>query len=185
MSEQGTSASGKSETYAFALLYQAASFAFAQAKERADGRSLNCLQALLDSAFCLEAFLNHLGEHELALWTRPERKSSHEKLKLIVKRCGFAPDFSKRPYSTFDWVFSFRDDVVHARTEVQHFTDRLVRDANDLPIPPTSKLMQSCNLEVTSSTLEDVRAIISEVAKTSGSRASLAVLSDTVWATDS
>ena len=62
--------------------------------EETENKLSNCMTSMLFSAFCLEAFLNHLGEQKLSFWSSlKEKLNPREKLDVISDVLGFKPNF--------------------------------------------------------------------------------------------
>jgi len=102
----------------FAYLKKAAEHALAMGTANAEGSFYSFLQALMCSAFTLEAYLNHLGDLQFSYWTKVERSlSPQQKLIMICDKLGFGPVIGERPYSSFRMLFEFRNAIAHGRTE--------------------------------------------------------------------
>lgn len=86
------------------------------------------LTAIVMTAFCLEAYLNFLGERVLPFWSKIDRIRVRNKLGVICSHLDFRPDFGIRPYQSLDDLWKFRNELAHARTE----TLSVVRDG----LPP-------------------------------------------------
>ena len=78
-----------------------------------DGLFLEMIAAVTMTAFSLEANLNFVGEEAVSGWV--ERQRTRDKLPIICKTLGLAPDWSKRPYLTVDALFSLRDQLAHGK----------------------------------------------------------------------
>ena len=74
----------KSERYlpTYFLLRGASWSALKGAKASEDGRFFNLLYAMVFSAFCLEAFINHLGKLKHPNWRKLRKKLQSPKTKL-------------------------------------------------------------------------------------------------------
>ena len=70
------------------------------------------------SAFTVEAYMNHLGQNQVAGWGILERKlSPREKLDFLSTALHFTVDWSRRPYQSFDVMLKLRDALAHGKTE--------------------------------------------------------------------
>jgi hypothetical protein len=175
-------ASGHAEVYTYSLLFEAAHHALNAAKPKGAPATHFCLLSLVASAFCLEAYLNELGERRLKLWSQPEKYSPRRKLDLICSKIGMTPDFEARPFSSFAWVMKFRNSVAHGRTEVVTFHDVPTRDDIDAPDRPPTSLELACDVGTASAVVQDVREMVDAVGKKAGSVASpLLVFSHSAW----
>jgi hypothetical protein len=153
-------------SFTYVTLQDAAEFALEIAKNAEEGRFYNCLSAMLYSAFCLEAYLNHIGIFEIENWNKVERNiSPGMKLDLLVKKKGYEPDFSKRPFKTFNIIFEFRKKIVHGKTErlkTEENKEGEIGDGDTPEIPMTS-WEESITLEMATSFVKDTALMISEL----------------------
>jgi hypothetical protein len=86
----------------FSILRQVSWHALELAKESESGRFFNCMTAILFSALCLEAYLNHLGAQKLDYWNvLKERLSPREKLDVLSRIIDYEIDYGHRPFQTF------------------------------------------------------------------------------------
>jgi len=91
-----------------------------------EGNLYNCIVSMVFCAFSLEAYLNHLGSIKLENWNSIERKICREgKLKKICNLYNVSINKRKTPYRYFDEILDFRDQIVHAKTEI--FTDKTTK----------------------------------------------------------
>lgn len=71
-------------------------FTLQEAQQNEEGRFYNCMIPQLFSAFCLEAYLYHVGQKKLAYWKNVKRKlGPREKLEIITHEIRFNPEFGK------------------------------------------------------------------------------------------
>jgi hypothetical protein len=73
--------------------------------------------SLIFRAFCLEAFLNWLGQHLVPHWSYLERLKPREKLDLLNDLIGVTPDYSSRPWQTVKDLLAFRNHLAHGKPE--------------------------------------------------------------------
>jgi hypothetical protein len=66
-------------------------------------------------AFLLEAYLNHVGEQVVPVWSELERPL-RPKAKLEVIAAELKVDLGSAPFATFDAIFRFRDLFAHGKT---------------------------------------------------------------------
>jgi hypothetical protein len=153
----------KAETisYAYVTLHNAAHYALQAARETEDGRFFNCLTAMVFAAFSLEAYLNQLGTSEFPDWTKFERnKSPMQKSEMLTAKRGYAPDFSKSPFGTFDRIFKFRKQIAHGKTERVKFEEVQEGELSDKPKLPHAAWQTETNLKNAVSFVEESAAII-------------------------
>jgi hypothetical protein len=153
----------KAETtsYSYVTLQNAAKYALEAARNSKEGRFFNSLSAMLYSAFSLEAYLNHLGKSEFQNWEKIERyKSPRQKLDMLVEKSGYNPDFSKRPFDTFEKIFDFRKKIVHGKTEYIIVEEIQDGEFGDKPELPTTLWEKSTTLENAVTFVEDSASMI-------------------------
>lgn len=82
------------------------------------GSSWQFLSSALLTAFCFEAYMNHLGARYLPVWNALERLSPLDKLAMLCHE--FKVDFPHgtggRPLQTVDKLFRFRNAMAHGKT---------------------------------------------------------------------
>jgi hypothetical protein len=75
------------------------------------------LSSIILTAFCLEAFLNHVGPTVLSSLDRLERVSWRAKLDLLCELLKVdIPNENERPLKTISTLFRFRNTLAHGRT---------------------------------------------------------------------
>jgi len=104
--------------YAFAHTFAVAQRAAKRAAESEAGSFYESMNAILYSAFTLEAFINHLGASGISFWRVIERPLRvREKLDVLCSVLKLVPDFGARPFQSLTEAFKFRDLIVHGKTE--------------------------------------------------------------------
>ena len=116
MNEQRVTVSGKYIVLTYAYLYDAASFALKQATNSEEGGFYHCLYSIVMNAFCLEAYLNHVGMDRFPDWD--EYAAPLDKLERIAKAVGIEIDYGKRPFQSIRITNKFRNLLAHGRTDV-------------------------------------------------------------------
>jgi hypothetical protein len=149
---------------AYAVLHTASWHALEQANNTESGRFYNCMTSMLFSAFCLEAFFNHVCEGEIDHWQMVERcLRPDEKLDLLSTLFGYPIDHGRRPFQTFGSIFKFRNLVAHARTE------RLGTEYEEVlaelewptePEMPQTKWEKVCNLDMAQRFVDDTKEML-------------------------
>jgi len=105
---------GHSKTYV--VLFNTACYLMDMGEKNEKGRLLNLQAATVFLAFTFEAYLNHVGEEELAFWSEIDHISYTDKLKVLSKHLGFPVDRSRRPFQTIGELFTLRNTLAHGRT---------------------------------------------------------------------
>lgn len=133
---------------------------FGKAKKEKKGPFNNCLLSMLFSAFCVEAYLNHLGSEKTDFWEAVERCSPKEKLIIISRTIKYKIDWGHRPFQTFESIFSFRNKLVHAKTHnLSALEEQILEDEED-PSMPLSNWEKLVNLKMAERFLKDTKEII-------------------------
>ena len=111
----------KSILNSYMYLFAASSNALTLAKANKGENFLNYITAMVFSAFCIEAFLNHLLMQKFEFWEiLKEKLNPSDKLCILAKELNINIDYSRRPFQSFKRIFKFRNLLVHAKTEHLH-----------------------------------------------------------------
>jgi hypothetical protein len=162
--------SSERSVYTYGYLHSAADWALEQAKGTEEGRFYNCMSLIILSAFCIEAYLNHIGSILLPYWDDEVKKdlSIHNKLKIICHNLNLVPDFSKRPFQSFKHIVKFRNLMAHATSEkILNRGIQVVGDGEQLKYPETW-WEQHSTLKIAKRWLDDVESIISKITAATG-----------------
>ncbi|MEA1958128.1 MAG: hypothetical protein U9N44_00415 [Chloroflexota bacterium] len=116
MTVQEVTVSGKQVVLTYAYLYESASFALEQAVQTNEGSFYNCLCSIVMNAFCLEAYLNHVGKERFSDWD--ERASPLDKLDRVARDANIAIDYGKRPFQSVRLTNKFRNSLAHGTTAI-------------------------------------------------------------------
>jgi hypothetical protein len=145
-----------------------------EARERAkdeEGSFYNCMTAELFSAFCLEAYLNHLGAQKIPYWESVEKKlGPSEKLEIICHEIGLKPDFGRKPFQSFRILFQLRNSLVHGKTEYLEQSDEQFLEDEEQPKLPDIKWKSLINLDMANQFAKDTKEIIETIHAKSGIR---------------
>ena len=144
--------------YTYSYLNHAAANALVQARSTKEGQFYICMTAELFSAFCLEAFLNHIGSEKLPYWESIERKlGPKEKLIVICHEIGLTPDFESRPFQSFNLLFQLRNSLVHGKTEyIEKVDEQLLAEGED-PILPEAKWKSLISIDKANQFYKDMK----------------------------
>lgn len=116
MNDQRVTVSGKQTVFTHAYLYEAADFTLEQAINSEEGDFYNCLCSIVMNAFCLEAYVNHVGMDRFPDWD--EYASPLNKLERVAKAVDIEIDYGKRPFQSVKLTNKFRNSLAHGRTAV-------------------------------------------------------------------
>lgn len=146
-------------------LHSAADWALKQAEGTEEGRFFNCMSSIILSAFCIEAYLNHIGSELLPYWDEDIKKglSIKNKLTIICHHLNFAPDYSRPPFHSFKDIIKYRNLMAHAITEkVTYKGTQTVRDYEKVQLPETW-WEKHTNLKDAKRWLDDTESMIIEI----------------------
>jgi hypothetical protein len=167
--ESGISSKRTRSTYALLRGVSWHAHELAQRPDEQSGRLSNCMTCMLFSAFCLEAYLNHLGEKKISYWDSLKRKLSPiDKLNVLADVLGFKPDIGRRPYQTFKSIFKLRDLLVHGKTETLIYEREFVLESDEPISSPIAEWEQHISLENATRFLDDTKAIIYDLNERAG-----------------
>jgi len=124
----------------YVYLNSAAEWALEQAEGTKEGRIYNCMSSIILSAFCIEAYLNHIGSELLSYWDDEVKKdiSVSNKLKIICHHLNLAPDLSRRPFQSFKHIIKFRNLMAHGTiVNISDQSIQTVRDGERVKYPKT------------------------------------------------
>ena len=158
----------KRDVRTFAELSHAADILMQTAQEYRRGNRYTAMSSLLLRAFTFEAYLNHLGELHLKLWTRKDRIGWHDKFAKVCARLNFAPDESARPYSTLRPLFGFRNMMAHGRSETVDEVKEVNSHDADKYFWPLTEWEKYCTPERVEQAKQDITAIINELHQHTG-----------------
>ena len=140
----------------------------------------HCMNVMLYSCFCMEAYLNYLvmmkyeegwsenrfsNKNKLKGWREYERKASMEdKLEDIANKIHYKPDKGKRPFQTLKKMIQFRNAVVHAKVETLEENSLqpidVITNPNKLPCTPKTEWEKLFTEEEAKWFYEDTEAMI-------------------------
>lgn len=112
-------------------------YAVAEREER--GAALQTQACLIFCAFCVEAYLNHVGAKFLNFWDEVEPLRVMPKLRLLLKQFRLKPDFGTWPLQTISMLFKYRNWMAHSRSATIIETtehDHPVEDSFLYAVPP-------------------------------------------------
>lgn len=163
MNDQRVTVSGKHIVLTYAYLYEAADFALEQAINSEEGSFYNCLCSIVMNAFCLEAYVNHVGMDRFPDWD--EHASPLDKLERVAKAVGIEIDYGKRPFQSIRITNKFRNRLAHGRTAVLliSYTER--GPSNRKLKRPRTQWERTCTKRNAKRYLEDLKKVIQMIHK--------------------
>ena len=99
----------------YAEVWRTSYWTMHQAEEKVEGSYFQIMASLMFTAFTLEAYLNHIGQHIFICWDDLEQLSPQKKLNIIVEKLQLEKDDSIRPFQTIKELLKFRNAVAHGK----------------------------------------------------------------------
>ncbi|MDO1494353.1 hypothetical protein HND72_07180 [Pseudomonas putida] len=138
------------------------------------GSSWQFLSSALLTAFCFEAYMNHLGARYLPVWNALERLSPLEKMEMLCHEFGvnFPQGMGGRPLQTVDKLFRFRNAMAHGKTmdlnyKPKTMTVKKYQAEHDKMLLADWELLIT-NSEFAQRAREDVETVLKKLHETSG-----------------
>jgi len=155
--------------YTYVQLRCTSYYSLNRAQEGAHGKWHYQLITILFSAFCLEAYLNHLGASLFESWPSIElAMSPEEKLQLLAKEVKLKYDPSKRPFQSFPLLFEFRNKLVHGKTVSMRQQKKNQRPIKSRPTEPKADWERLITHRQAERFFDDTRFIIEALHIASG-----------------
>jgi len=170
MEKRKLSVSSERSVHTYGYLHSASQWALEQAEGNEEGSFYNCMSSIILSAFCIEAYLNHIGSKLLPYWDEDIKKDLNvkNKFKIICHHFNLAPDYSRRPFQSLKDIIKYRNLMAHAITEkVPYQGIQMVRD-DERAQYPKPWWEKHTNLKVTKRWLNDTESMITEIHKAAG-----------------
>lgn len=169
MIKKRKSVQGQRTVYTFAYLRSISWSCLKRAKEEYKGSYNFIAASMIFTAFSLEAYLNHLGNHVTEFWETIERKlNPKEKLDTLATILEIDLDFGTRPFQTFHRMFTLRNSLAHGRTENLTVNSIQVLSDDDVPHMPSTSWEEEISIENASKYLEDAKAMIINLSEKAG-----------------
>lgn len=170
MGKRKISVSAERNVYTHSYLYSAAEWALEQAEETEEGRFYNCMGSIILSAFCIEAYLNHIGSILLPYWDEEVKKglSIHNKLKIICHHLSLVPDYSRVPFQSFKNIVKYRNLLAHAITENISYQGTQIFSDGELMRQPETWWEKHTDLKTAKRWLTHIESMIIEIHKAAG-----------------
>ena len=123
---------------------------------------------MLFSSFCMEGFINFLGERKIADWGKKERKLGRDgRLNALLKVLGMNPSLEQRPFKTYSELFEFRDSLVHSRVTTTKMTGALM-DISQRPPKPLPEWERLINQRTAQRFFDDTKKMIQVMSQKAG-----------------
>ncbi len=170
MGKRKLQVSRERSVHTYGYLRGAAQWALEQAEGTEEGRFYNCMNSIILSAFCIEAYLNHIGSELLPYWDEEVKKnlSVHNKLKIICHHLNMSPDYSHLPFQSFRHIVKYRNLLAHAITEkLSDKGTQIVSDGERIRDPKTW-WEKHTKLQTAKRWLADTESMITEIHKAAG-----------------
>ena len=150
----------QSTTYTYVFLHEASYYALQEAIAEEDGSFFKLMGSMLFTTFCMEGYLNFLGEKKISGWGHKERKLGRDgRLQELLQVLGMSPNMTRRPFKTYRELFTFRDALVHSRVINTTMTGTL-RNMAQRPPKPLSEWERLINQQTAQRFFDDASRII-------------------------
>ncbi len=115
--------SGTGTVTTYNWMFKTAKLALEEGNATEEGQFFNSMHTIVYSAFAMEAFFNHLGEHFYEDWKKRERRlPKKNKFTTFLEKCGIEYDLNQEPFRSVIDAFAFRDQLAHGKTEEIQFS---------------------------------------------------------------
>ena len=170
MLKQKIITSSERTIYSYNYLQSAASSALKQAERTKEEQFYNCMSSIILSAFCIEAYLNHIGEKILPYWDEEFKKglSIQNKLKVICHELNLSPDYSRTPFQSITDIIKYRNSLAHAESETISDKRTQIVQGNRPISEPETWWEKHTNLKRAKRWLTDIKSVIKEIHKAAG-----------------
>ena len=152
--------SGHTNANTFAFLFVGAKHQKEIAEKEKEGRLYTIMSSYILLAFCLEAYLNHVGQSEIENWSRIERKlSQKDRLKKICELANLEINYKRSPFVTVKNLTLFRNSMAHGKSERVEDTFVVEGDPSHKEIrikPDWMKFCELSNLEIAFKEIEEL-----------------------------
>ncbi|MDP1624730.1 MAG: hypothetical protein Q8L64_03065 [bacterium] len=139
------------KTYVYFFNVAGTSIKDAEVEKKEEIVFYKCMTSIVFLAFCIEAYLNHMGEDELQHWKDDfESLRPIAKLRLLMSKYGEL-DFSRRPFQSFSDIFDVRNQLAHGKT---------VFAFEKYPKEPLAKWGKLCNVKNVKKLFDDTEKMI-------------------------
>jgi hypothetical protein len=106
------------QKYTYVELHHCAEWSIKQADPSGAGSFYNAMSAMIFCAFCIEAYLNHVGSELFDYWEdHLDRLGPMGKLRLVCEKLEVDADFSRMPFQAASVLFRYRDALAHGKTK--------------------------------------------------------------------
>lgn len=162
ITHNGQKITGSGEVYTFAYLHTAAKHFLQIADQTKEGQLYFLMSSMIYCAFTLEALVQHIGELKLGEeWKNYEYNCFKDKLKFLNKKFNWDIDLGNRPFQTSTSIFSYRNDIVHGKTELN--IAPTIKPEKKLPVDFDAEWMEFTNLESAKTFIEDTDKMVFEL----------------------
>lgn len=115
----------------YAAFWRTSNVLLEKAQSEVQGSYYLFMSSLVFSAFTLEAFLNHMGEHLFQAWNDLEPLNARAKINVICERLGLTPNWGAIPWQIVPEIVGFRNKVAHGKNALLKFEKTVSADNYD------------------------------------------------------
>jgi hypothetical protein len=170
MAKRELGVSSTHSVFTYIYLHEAAKCLLEQAEATKEGGFYNCMCSNVFLAFCIEAYLNHICGELLPYWSDELKKdiSTRNKLTIIRYHLNLTPNFSRRPFQSFNGIFKFRNLITHATSvNISYRGIQTIRD-DELPKYPKTWWEERSNIATAKRWLADTESMVIKIHEAAG-----------------
>ena len=158
MADQERTVTGVQTVLTYSYLNEAAAFALEQAIDSEEGRFYNCLCSIVMSAFCLEAYVNHVGMDRIEHWD--EWAPPLDKLRRIAEDLDIKVNYGRKPFQSIKLANQFRNWMAHGRTVTLPFSYNEKSPSRGNVKRPKTKWENMCSVKKAQQLLDDLEEVV-------------------------
>ena len=180
MAHHRRTVSGEQTILTYSYLNEAADFSLEQAIASEEGSFYNCLSSIVMSAFCLEAYVNHVGMDRFEDWD--EWAPPLNKLRRVAEDLDITVHYGRKPFQSIKLTNQFRNWMAHGRTDVLQFSYTERRPSRGKVEHPGARWQEMCTEKNAKRFLEDLEEVVCLIHDRCGYEGpALGVLGYAIW----
>jgi hypothetical protein len=118
------------QVHTYAELWQTSRILLQKGIDEPEGSFHQFMASLVLTAFCFEAFLNHIGKKLFKSWEGLEKLAPKEKLNVIAEFLKIPIEYGGRPWQIMTTLFGFRNSIAHGKSVTVKESELLDMDVN-------------------------------------------------------
>ena len=180
MADHERTVTGEQTVLTYSYLDEAAALALDQAIASEEGSFYNCLCSIVMSAFCLEAYVNHVGMDRIEDWD--ERAPPLDKLRRVGESLDIPIHFGRKPFQSIKLTNQFRNWMAHGRTVTLPISYTETRPSRGKFEHSNANWQKMCSVQNAKRFLEDLEEVIGMIQERCGGEIpELGMLGHAIW----